>query len=557
MNSAFSIAPSPQQFAFFFTAAFIVAAVLLACQGWRKRWPLLPWLTIMLWGVTFGFVGSKLMLIPVGGWLAGLANFHLPATADKTLLGGLIGGIFGIELSRRWLRFNQPVADAYALVLPLATAIGRIGCLLGGCCFGTPTNLPWAVSYGPGSSALEAHLARELLAPGALRSLPVHPLQGYDIVLMLGLTLLLLKARRHLKRSGSLLALYLAAYGVIRFGEEFIREGGSSVAGLKYVQWGLLLGVAIALAVLVTRERASLCRPMAAAKPAGGVRAALALAAVLAVIVAGYGWFTPLEITIIGLHLVPLTIAALAAFVPARWRGFLGRSAATLAAGAALLVSGDSIAGKNPGTHSYYSLYAAGTRGAYTEICGSHYRFTTGGVGVSRTNVRNPEDRTEYGIRGYLGSRDWNYWNEYGEPGHTSQLLYTINPYFLLETRWVGAGVGVHAGNHPFSTGWDGRLTVLPQAHLRLGKRRGVFVEGGFADNILGGLPQPLVRLGVGHEYEDGSSILIGAAYTGIFAESNLKVGSRIDLTPYASLLPPFGQDLDYQVGLALRWRLP
>ena len=153
MNGALLITPNPQQFAFFFTAAFIVAAVLLACQGWRKRWPLLPWLTIMLWGVTFGFIGSKLMLIPVGTWLAGLANLHLPATTDKTLLGGLIGGILGSELSRRWLGFKYPVADAYALVLPLATAIGRIGCLLGGCCFGTPANLPWAICYGPGSEA--------------------------------------------------------------------------------------------------------------------------------------------------------------------------------------------------------------------------------------------------------------------------------------------------------------------------------------------------------------------------------------------------------------------
>jgi hypothetical protein len=228
------------------------------------------------------------------------------------------------------------------------------------------------------------------------------------------------------------------------------------VAGLKHVQWGLLLGVALALTFLIARERGRLHRSRAAAEPAGRVRAALALAAVLAVIVAGCGWFTPLEITVIGLHLIPLTIAALAAFVPARQHGLLSRGAATLAAGSALLVSSDSIAGKNPDHRSYYSLYAAGTRGAYTEICGSYYRFNTGGVGVSRTNVRSPETRTEYGIRGYLGSRDW----DYGAPdAYDPKLLYTVNPYFLFETRWVGAGVGVHAGNHPFSTGWDGRRT--------------------------------------------------------------------------------------------------
>jgi len=541
MNGWLSIAPDCQGFAFFFVAAFLVPALLLARKGMRERWPLLPWLTIIAWGVTFGLIGSKLILMPAGGLLDAIARCRLPAASDKTLLGGLLGGILGIQLARRWLGFDYPVADAYALVLPLATAIGRIGCLLGGCCFGTPSSLPWAICYGPGSDALNAHITCGLVQPGAAFSLSVHPLQVYDIILMLVLALLLWKVRRFLKRSGSLFLLYIASYGIVRFGEEFIREGGSGAAGLKHVQWGLLLGIVAAMTCLLVRER-SRPRPATASVRAGAIRTALAVSAFLPVIIAGLGWFTPLEFTVIGAHLVALAVAALAWLLPARHRGMLGRGAATLAAGSALLVSGDSLAGKRPTGSSYYSLYAAGSGGAYSEICGSYRRFTVGSVGLSRTSVWPNGNSVECGARGYLGSNVTDYDSDLA-------LLYGVNPYVLLESRWVGGGLGVQAINE-----W-GAFVFMPQAQLRIGPRRTVFVEGGWYDHVLGGVPPPMLWAPVGREFPNGSSIKAGAAMTtGIFVESSIRAWKNVELTPYCSGWPN-GRQPSYHFGLALRYR--
>ena len=64
--------------------------------------------------------------------------------------------------------------DLFAPYLALGYAFGRIGCFLNGCCFGTPTDLPWGVVF-----------------PG-LDAVPRHPAQLYSTLLSLGLFAFLL-----------------------------------------------------------------------------------------------------------------------------------------------------------------------------------------------------------------------------------------------------------------------------------------------------------------------------------------------------------------------------
>jgi phosphatidylglycerol:prolipoprotein diacylglycerol transferase len=145
----------------------------------------------------------------------------------RTWIGALIGGYVAVELTKRALGIRRSTGDSFALALPLGEALGRVGCFVSGCCYGTPSHLPWAVYQ-----------------QGAWR----HPAQLYAAAAALLLWLVLRPLRDRLPREGDLFKLYLAGYAATRFLLEFIRDHQGST-GLSTAQWTCLLGLAV-LAVL-------------------------------------------------------------------------------------------------------------------------------------------------------------------------------------------------------------------------------------------------------------------------------------------------------------------
>lgn len=154
--------------------------------------------------------------------------------------GGLIffGGFIG-ALAAVWVlvrRLHEPfwsLADFTVSALPLGHALGRIGCFLNGCCYGSPTELPWAC-----------------WAHDALR----HPTQLYEalanLLIYAALLALTLRRRAPPPRHGRVAALYLMLYPAFRFGVEFLRgDPRMRWAGLSVAQWlslaMLLLGAAL------------------------------------------------------------------------------------------------------------------------------------------------------------------------------------------------------------------------------------------------------------------------------------------------------------------------
>ena len=106
----------------------------------------------------------------------------------------------------------------------LGKAIGRIGCLLNGCCYGTPTRSPWAVSYPSNSFAYRAHLEAGLVSSGDVRSLPVHPVQIYLALLALfDFVIASLFWKRFARYSGATFMFFWFIYGIGRFLLEFLR----------------------------------------------------------------------------------------------------------------------------------------------------------------------------------------------------------------------------------------------------------------------------------------------------------------------------------------------
>lgn len=162
------------------------------------------------------------------------------------LIGGLIVGIFVVR------RFRIPFwtgLDVAAVPVLVGGGVGRIGCFLSGCCHGTASSLPWAVTY-------TNPLAHELHAQ--LPWTPLHPTVLYELLVAVGLALLLDRYGATRPRTGQTGLLWFAAYGIARFFLEFFRA--DAVRGhwgaLSTSQLISLVAVAVALAAWFARGRA-------------------------------------------------------------------------------------------------------------------------------------------------------------------------------------------------------------------------------------------------------------------------------------------------------------
>lgn len=171
-----------------------------------------------------GFLGAKLYSIIFQG---GFRGIEIEVAGGWRYPGSILGLLVSSFVGRRFLpdgvsvgRFLDALAPAYAF----AIAIGRIGCLLWGCCHGAVCHLPWALSYPRGSIAWWDHYDAGVLAAHAAQSLPVHPLPLYLFFMEFALAFLLLWLRGRKRYNGQVMLLFLAIHGVLKFGLEYFRD---------------------------------------------------------------------------------------------------------------------------------------------------------------------------------------------------------------------------------------------------------------------------------------------------------------------------------------------
>jgi phosphatidylglycerol:prolipoprotein diacylglycerol transferase len=143
----------------------------------------------------------------------------------KTIVGGLLGGWFAVEMVKRLRGIQSRTGDLFAIPLCIGIAVGRIGCFLAGLAddtYGTPTNLPWGVDFGDG-------IAR-------------HPTQLYEFLFLglLGLTLNRYNQRQH--PEGATFRLFLGAYLTWRLVVDFIKPQ-PLVHGMNLIQWSCVAGL--------------------------------------------------------------------------------------------------------------------------------------------------------------------------------------------------------------------------------------------------------------------------------------------------------------------------
>ncbi len=125
--------------------------------------------------------------------------------------GGLIACIPVAIWYLRRKKISLPVAaDIYSVCIPLGLFFGRLGCFLAGCCHGTPTDLPWGVTFSDPQS-----LARPL-------GVPLHPTQLISASYALTLFVILWLLNRR-PRHGQVFLSFVVLYGSGRFLIEFLR----------------------------------------------------------------------------------------------------------------------------------------------------------------------------------------------------------------------------------------------------------------------------------------------------------------------------------------------
>ena len=191
-------------------------------------------------GITLlgALVGAKFAVL-MGDALWPLQPYHdwpQLLVSGRSIAGALLFGFLTAELAKPLLGYRLPPNDRFAVILPISIGIGRIGCLLAGCCQGLPYS---------GWGAMRD-------AEGVLR----HPAPVYEMVFQFAFAALLWQLYRHGRLQHRLFALYLIGYGVFRFASEFLRDTAKAFAGYSAYQWMALMMVVLGAITLWLRSPA-------------------------------------------------------------------------------------------------------------------------------------------------------------------------------------------------------------------------------------------------------------------------------------------------------------
>jgi len=184
------------------------AGVVLSAVTW---WRLLrrgrtgePYLwAVYLAGLAGALAGAKLAFFFAEGWA--YRDQWQALLTGKSITGALLGGYGAVELVKWGLGMRRATGDLFAFAVPIGVSLGRVGCLLQGCCLGILCEPAWWTMRGPDGLTRWPAAAVELGFNGLfLFWAVIASVRGWQV-----------NQRFHI---------YLIAYGLFRFGHEFARD---------------------------------------------------------------------------------------------------------------------------------------------------------------------------------------------------------------------------------------------------------------------------------------------------------------------------------------------
>ena len=202
---------------------------------------------VVLVALLSGFAGARLTYV-----LFNLRDYlgH-PLDVLKIWQGGLVfygGFLSGAVTAAAFVYYKKTMppwtlADLMAPAIALAHVFGRLGCFAAGCCYGSLSDAPWAVTFR--SASCLAHTGVSL-----------HPAQLYEAAGNFAVFIALDRMVRRPHKQGEVFGWYLLFYSVVRFVSEFFRgdERGSFIYRLSP---GQLIAIAafILSVVIIWRRR--------------------------------------------------------------------------------------------------------------------------------------------------------------------------------------------------------------------------------------------------------------------------------------------------------------
>ncbi|PYI86957.1 MAG: diacylglyceryl transferase [Verrucomicrobia bacterium] len=188
------------------------------------------------------FLGAKIVYLLAEGWRdIGQDHVWLRLATGKSILGGLLGGYAGVELAKKLTGYPRVTGDWFALIAPMGIIIGRVGCLLHGCCPGCACSPSWYTLDDASGVARWPAVPAEMLFNTAA------------IVVFYVL-------RRRELLPGQHFHLYLMGYGLFRFAHEFWRDTPRVFAALSGYQFAALAVLALGLIGFLERSRKAAMR---------------------------------------------------------------------------------------------------------------------------------------------------------------------------------------------------------------------------------------------------------------------------------------------------------
>jgi len=209
-------------------------------------------------------IGAKLLLLITDfrSFAANPASLIELARSGGVFYGGLILAVIVALLYIR--RIGLPLwttCDVFAPGIALGHVVGRMGCFFAGCCYGKPTDVPWAITFTDPYAAANV---------GTPLNVPLHPTQIYEAGAELIILLLLLATESRGRRfPGRTFWLYMLLYAISRFAIEFFRaDPRGMVLSFSTSQFISLVLAPLAVAMLVYLSRREAPAPKSARKAA-------------------------------------------------------------------------------------------------------------------------------------------------------------------------------------------------------------------------------------------------------------------------------------------------
>ncbi len=576
MSSLFNITEDYQgYFSSFYLLAFLITIIFLFIEGHRRKYSLSSWSLIIFTGILFFIIGTKLFTYSLGQLDSIISDQYLVNQGRKTILGGILGGLFGFTLAKKWLNFKEPVLDLLAIILPVVMALQRIGCLMAGCCHGKPTNLPWGITYGEGTIAYKLHLSSGLINSHDATSLVIHPTQLYQILGCLLIAMVVWKFRNYWKAHGSLIMFSIGLYALLRFCSEFFRDPhadglfGNLVFGLKSVQWYLLLGIILISLSIFFKERFNKRKEIYKNKIEIRIVGKLSLLIIgLSLLILGWNWFEISErIVLLSVVIPVLIIFALHLYKKVSIYGFRWVPLLPLIGGILLMSQtyvpekGEKIQYTTISMGSVFGKYTDEYKeivGYRTEIressCGGYYnaqvpvlasrhneyKYWLGGLQVKQTYCQSKYQKLILGSSFFMGKlSNSNSKNKtINEKG-----TYAISPYLQFDSRWVGVGVGANIGDiYYFQNESEENVNIaytnyFPLLHLRFFPREACYLFFDYGNHFPSCFPANKFKIGLGSEFgtTNGTNFSCGWSQSGVMFNGSIPV-KRFIIEPYLAV---------------------